>query len=151
MRVMRRDRFTCTYCGKNGSEVELHVDHIIPLARGGSNHIANLTTACRQCNQSKGVGEAPPVIATNEPVQAAGLIGRFVWTLDEHREPVRQGHIIGREGPNFLVQQFSWLTGDPTSVIGIEESDLWDEAKVRIFANNQDMLDAYDEIDRRRT
>ena len=54
MRVFKRDKFTCNYCGVNGSEAELQCDHIIPKSKGGSNHISNLTTACRKCNQSKG-------------------------------------------------------------------------------------------------
>ena len=54
MRVFKRDMFTCVYCGVNGSNAELQCDHIIPISKGGSNHIANLATACRKCNQSKG-------------------------------------------------------------------------------------------------
>jgi 5-methylcytosine-specific restriction endonuclease McrA len=41
----------CTYCGQPGGEV----DHIIPLARGGSHSIGNLTSSCRKCNSSKGM------------------------------------------------------------------------------------------------
>lgn len=60
LRTLKRDRFRCTYCGQAGTDVELQVDHIIPVARGGSHHISNLTTACRECNQKKGAGAAPP-------------------------------------------------------------------------------------------
>lgn len=57
LRVFKRDRFRCTYCGAPGTDAELEVDHIIAVARGGSHHISNLTTACRMCNQKKGAGE----------------------------------------------------------------------------------------------
>lgn len=40
----------CLYCGK-ASE---HIDHIIPLSRGGRHSIGNLTGACANCNLSKG-------------------------------------------------------------------------------------------------
>lgn len=40
----------CLYCG-NKSE---HIDHIIPLSRGGKHSIGNLTGACSSCNLSKG-------------------------------------------------------------------------------------------------
>lgn len=49
--VFERDDFTCTYCGARGGRLEC--DHIIPVARGGSDDMDNLTTACRSCNQSK--------------------------------------------------------------------------------------------------
>jgi hypothetical protein len=54
MRVYKRDKFTCQYCGVNGSEAELECDHIHPISKGGSNHISNLITSCRKCNQLKG-------------------------------------------------------------------------------------------------
>lgn len=43
----------CTYCGEKGKP--LSRDHIVPLVRGGSNDIGNITPACRSCNCSKGV------------------------------------------------------------------------------------------------
>ena len=49
--VLKRDRFTCQYCGKSG--VELEVDHITPVAKGGTNDIGNLITACKSCNRGK--------------------------------------------------------------------------------------------------
>jgi len=52
--VLKRDNFTCTYCGKTvKDDVKLHIDHIIPLSRGGSNNPNNLTTACDKCNRGK--------------------------------------------------------------------------------------------------
>ena len=49
--VMERDRYSCIYCG---SDKQLEADHVVPLNRGGSNAFANLATACRPCNLSKG-------------------------------------------------------------------------------------------------
>lgn len=40
----------CAYCRKRPFE---HLDHVIPLSRGGSNWPANLRPACRWCNISK--------------------------------------------------------------------------------------------------
>lgn len=41
----------CYYCGDN--ESGLHVEHRIPLSRGGSNWASNLVPACPTCNFSK--------------------------------------------------------------------------------------------------
>jgi len=51
--VYQRDKFQCQSCGKKIEETPLNVDHIIPLAKGGSNDISNLQTLCRLCNQKK--------------------------------------------------------------------------------------------------
>ncbi|ACK68136.1 HNH endonuclease [Rippkaea orientalis PCC 8801] len=51
--VFQRDNYNCQSCGKNKQQVTLNVDHIIPLAKGGSNDISNLQTLCKQCNQKK--------------------------------------------------------------------------------------------------
>jgi len=52
--VFKRDKFTCTYCGRKAPDVILHVDHIEPVADGGTNDILNLTTSCFDCNAGKG-------------------------------------------------------------------------------------------------
>lgn len=52
--ILKRDRFTCQYCGAHPPNVLLHVDHIKPVAEGGGNHDDNLITACEPCNQGKG-------------------------------------------------------------------------------------------------
>ena len=51
--VFERDRFQCRSCGKTKLDTELNIDHIVALARGGSNDISNLQTLCRDCNQQK--------------------------------------------------------------------------------------------------
>jgi HNH endonuclease len=51
--VFKRDSFTCQYCGKKAPEVILHVDHIDPVAAGGSNELLNLITSCEGCNAGK--------------------------------------------------------------------------------------------------
>lgn len=44
----------CAYCGKKCTLGTITEDHVIPLSRGGSDDISNITPACRTCNLSKG-------------------------------------------------------------------------------------------------
>lgn len=52
--VFKRDHFTCQYCGRMAPDVVLEVDHILPVAEGGTNDIMNLVTSCHDCNSGKG-------------------------------------------------------------------------------------------------
>ena len=51
--VLKRDAFTCQYCGKQPPDTVLHLDHIKPVAKGGVNSMLNLVTSCIECNQGK--------------------------------------------------------------------------------------------------
>jgi len=51
--ILRRDGFRCQYCGRNGKDVVLEVDHIDPKANGGVDDDDNLITACFECNRGK--------------------------------------------------------------------------------------------------
>jgi hypothetical protein len=54
--VIRRDRFTCKFCGRSPVTVpglELEVDHIVAWSEGGSTTLENLQTLCLPCNSGK--------------------------------------------------------------------------------------------------
>ena len=44
----------CAYCGSVERKKELTVDHVVPLAKEGTDAYTNLVPACRACNISKG-------------------------------------------------------------------------------------------------
>jgi len=48
-----KSRFRCFWCGANISEM-YHIDHIIPLSKGGNNEPSNICLSCEKCNFSKG-------------------------------------------------------------------------------------------------
>lgn len=52
-RVLRRDGFRCVYCGAMPGSALLHVDHVMPVSKGGGSHPQNLVTACQDCNLGK--------------------------------------------------------------------------------------------------
>jgi 5-methylcytosine-specific restriction endonuclease McrA len=49
-RITEKQRGRCAYCKK---KKKLTVDHIVPLAKGGSNWPSNLQMTCRPCNSRK--------------------------------------------------------------------------------------------------
>lgn len=54
--VLARDKFTCRFCGASPTkdpETTLHIDHIIPWAKGGKTTRSNLQTLCSKCNLGK--------------------------------------------------------------------------------------------------
>lgn len=52
--VMKRDGFRCCICGSSAEDgVKLHVDHIVPVSRGGKTEMSNLRTLCDRCNLGK--------------------------------------------------------------------------------------------------
>lgn len=48
--ILHRDLDICSYCYDDAT----HVDHVIPISKGGGNNPANLLAACACCNQTKG-------------------------------------------------------------------------------------------------
>lgn len=51
--VLKRDDFRCQYCWRNGKDVTLEVDHVIPKSKWGKDDLDNLITCCRECNIEK--------------------------------------------------------------------------------------------------
>jgi len=159
---MKRDRFRCTYCGAPGTDAELEIDHIIAVARGGSHHISNLTTACRACNQAKGAGDLPKKLARGGGPVGTGVVGLWLWTLEAAPEQTNylgggvvrpgwrrkwQGSVIGMHDAMALVQLYSYLDGSPTNVVAIPVDELFSERCV-LFRDNEVFLHFSERVDR---
>ena len=81
----------CAYCG--ASQVPLHIEHIHPRARGGTNRVSNLTLACEPCNTNKGIQDIrdflkgkPDVLNTilaqaKAPLKDASAVNATRWAL----------------------------------------------------------------------
>jgi 5-methylcytosine-specific restriction endonuclease McrA len=62
MSVLRRDNRRCRICGRRPDDhvdVELHVHHIRPWAKGGLTEITNLITLCHTCHKGLEPHEDP--------------------------------------------------------------------------------------------
>jgi 5-methylcytosine-specific restriction endonuclease McrA len=51
--ILKRDTYTCQYCGRNSGE-RMTIDHVIPKSLGGQTVWENVVSACRACNLRKG-------------------------------------------------------------------------------------------------
>jgi len=49
----KRSSGICTYCGSTFKPVDLTMDHLIPIVRGGRSVQGNLVPACKECNNKK--------------------------------------------------------------------------------------------------
>jgi 5-methylcytosine-specific restriction protein A len=49
-RALARDGFACVRCGEREA---LEVDHVVPIAKGGTWTLDNAQTLCRRCHQAK--------------------------------------------------------------------------------------------------
>lgn len=155
IRVMKRDKFTCQYCGVNGSEAELEIDHIIPFSKGGSHHPSNLTTACRSCNQEKG-DKPKEVLAKNRQTAATPnksekhiLHGMFFHTYKEGEVIQFQAQIVGVDGEIVLAQLFEWFMGEPTEVGVFDKSFIYSE-HCKLYRTKEAWLHAYEKYARKR-
>jgi len=65
-KTLKRDNYTCQYCGRKSPEVELQVDHIVPRSKGGKDELGNYLTSCRECNMGKFTKEVLNLEPTEE-------------------------------------------------------------------------------------
>ena len=86
--VLARDNFRCQICGaaqKDG--VTLHVDHILPVSKGGRTEMSNLRTLCERCNMGKRDKiENVPLVSAQEDTDEICKPGTDAISLDEFSE-----------------------------------------------------------------
>ncbi|MFC4098412.1 HNH endonuclease [Paenibacillus xanthanilyticus] len=73
--ALKRDRYTCLWCGRSGTTV----DHIIPSSKGGSDRPYNLLAACMECNTKR--GDRPAFAYWREKVRFAPRRVRLMYRI----------------------------------------------------------------------
>ena len=49
-KISKRDNFRCVLCGSDATDRKLHIDHIVPVSKGGKSIDSNLRVLCDSCN-----------------------------------------------------------------------------------------------------
>ena len=83
--ILEKFKRSCVYC--KILKVPLEIEHIVPVSRGGTHRLSNLTLACRPCNQRKGSQTAQefgyPQIQdqAQKPLKDAAAVNATRWKL----------------------------------------------------------------------
>lgn len=136
--VLRRDNHTCRYCGSAAPDVKLTVDHVLPVALGGSDEPTNLVAACADCNSGK-TSSTPdaPLVAD---VEAKALLWDRALALAVERREAR----LEERQALFDYFETEWLGRYEISVpIG----DDWKETVHRFYALGLRVAELDDAID----
>ena len=93
-RICQQARDRCGYCQSQQQYVlgKLEIEHIIPVAKGGTDNEENLWLACRLCNAYKGI-------------QTQGLdplTGREVALFNPRQQPWHEHFAWSKEGTAIL-------------------------------------------------
>jgi hypothetical protein len=120
-KILKRDGFTCRYCGAKAPTVELQVDHVTPRVAGGSDRPSNLVTACVGCNQGKG---ATPLDPEHWIALRLGLPVLPRSTVQQIRGRER-GVVVLDNGDVLLVDDGGCSTIGPDDVVDWGADDLW--------------------------
>jgi hypothetical protein len=110
--VLKRDNHTCRYCGASAPDATLTVDHVTPVALGGTDNPDNLVAACRDCNYGK--ASTSPDASLVEDVKALDMR----WAGAIKRVAAARGRQL-RKGDNYVADfranWFRWKDayGDP--------------------------------------
>ena len=52
-KILYKSNFICSYCEVKHSSEHLHVDHLVPVSKGGGDQEKNLVCSCIKCNLGK--------------------------------------------------------------------------------------------------
>lgn len=123
--VFKRDQFTCQYCGRMAPDVILEVDHIDPVAEGGTNDIMNLITSCRDCNRGKGKNKLSDKKIISLQQQSLKELAEKREQLEMVAEWKKELLNYNTQAINMLSDYFEQLTGSSVNEHGRNNINVW--------------------------
>lgn len=122
--ILKRDNHSCRYCGQMAPDAVLTVDHVTPVALGGTDEPSNLVAACKDCNAGKS-STAPdgPLVEDVKQVdlQWAGAIKRVAASRSRQRRKAM------RYASDFLQNWNTWTDryGNPHELPASWEASIY--------------------------
>ena len=107
--VLRRDNHACRYCGAAAPEAKLTVDHVIPVALGGTDEPSNLVTACEPCNSGKSATPADSPIVADVAADALRWAAAMAKASELAEDSLRQRE---QAQDRFLAAWNGWKWGE---------------------------------------
>lgn len=106
--ILRRDNYACRYCGASAPDVPLRVDHVTPVALGGTDTPDNLVTACEPCNSGKSSATVDAAVVANVSDDAL----RWAEAMKQAADNLRKQETPKLEYRNaFLTEWNRWHLG----------------------------------------
>lgn len=140
--ILRRDNHQCRYCGATAPDTPLTVDHVLPVALGGTNDATNLVAACRDCNSGKtsSAPDAPLVDQVSEDATRWNLAMQVVLDRRAADRATRR-----KDHQAFLTSWQRWTYGSDNKHFELEAD--WRTTIDRFIASGLDHDDLDEMVD----
>ncbi|MDX3645838.1 HNH endonuclease [Streptomyces sp. MB09-02B] len=120
--ILRRDNHTCRYCGASAPDAPLRVDHVTPVALGGSDKPENLVTSCEPCNSGKSSATVDSAVVADVDATAV----RWADAMKQAAENLRQQQTPKDEYRDaFLAEWNRWGHGEGEARTTVELPADW--------------------------
>lgn len=111
--ILRRDQHTCRYCGASAPDAPLRVDHVTPVALGGTDEPSNLATSCEPCNSGKSsstVDAATVADVSSDALRWAAAVQQAADDLRQQQSPKIAYRDGFREAWSGWTREVGWKT-----------------------------------------
>lgn len=120
--ILRRDNHTCRYCGATAPDVPLRVDHVTPVALGGTDTPDNLVTSCEPCNSGKSSATVDSTLVANVSSDALRWADAMKQAADDLRQQ-QAPKVAYREA--FAKTWHGWTREEGWKTVHVELPDNW--------------------------